>query len=159
MVHTITLQVKDIRYSQDSIHFRFSDTNTPVNFVDPDDLPTMEVVYHEGDYYTLNNRTLYAWKYSYHEEKKIYVDVVKKTHKFWNKFTTDCDGEYVDIRNEEHSSDDTDESNDNEYVFFDYTVPYNQCQECYAEKAYGCRNNLCAECCGYRLKDGSRCKP
>jgi len=88
-----------IHYSQDSISPRFRDSGCILDEVDPYDLPAMDVVYHDGTYYTLNNRTLYAWDHQYDGCHNVYVDIVKKdTSDFEDKFTTTCGGTSINVR-------------------------------------------------------------
>ena len=95
--------------------------------VNPWELPNMDVVSHDGCYYTLNNRSLYAWKEFDHglfAENVIDVDVVKKSaSSFFDKFTTDCGGIDITVRYED------------------------ECSQCYNKAAHDCDYGMCGACC------------
>ena len=179
MVHRITLQLDEICYTQDTVSTCFSSHGCLITEVDPDDLPVMDVVMHDGRYHTLNNRTLWVWKHR-RNEWDVVVDVVKKTQSFWNKYTTDNDGfsvqlrcnacgeeEYIDTDCDnlrcapccggcsvhETASDCSDKSESSQSSAYDVAGErFSRCAYCHNKAAQDCDYGQCGACC-----DSSHC--
>ena len=122
MVHTTKVRLGSLRYSQHSIGSTFHNglavcyRNRPTG--------PLEVVDHDGCYYTLNNRHLYALRDGLGSDEKVAVTIVSKSASgFWDKFTTQSDGRHVHVRRR------------------------GACVKCANNAARRCDYHLCGACC------------
>eukprot|EP00919_Chromeraceae_sp_WS-2016_P005652 GHVR01013229.1.p1 GENE.GHVR01013229.1~~GHVR01013229.1.p1 ORF type:complete len:142 (+),score=15.61 GHVR01013229.1:212-637(+) len=105
--------IKTIKFTHDTVHFKFSrglhtliDTFTDLFYdkLDPDDLPPIEVMVREGDYWVVNgNRRLLLYKklLEIKSEARIKFPVIIldfEEQLFNKKKTTNVDGRFVVIR-------------------------------------------------------------
>lgn len=89
-----SVQLGSIYFSQSSINSTF---NTGGSVYDLPSNETMQVVNHNGKYFTMNNRTLFALKKNYRRYHTVTVYEIDKTPKFWDKFTTNNGGTWVEV--------------------------------------------------------------
>jgi len=88
----ITVRLKDVYFSQDSIAATFTN-GSPLELDSIKDFPKIEVVHNGDRFYTLNNRYLYVLK-EFSGKEKIDVVLKHKDGSFKRKFT----GNGIDLR-------------------------------------------------------------
>eukprot|EP00040_Diaphanoeca_grandis_P025545 m.141638 g.141638 ORF g.141638 m.141638 type:complete len:212 (+) comp30201_c1_seq1:271-906(+) len=87
-----------INYSQDSISNTFTN-GSKVKYSNTSAFPPLEVVSHQRQLYTLNNRYLYALKSRFSDDYKVDVRLARKHDtNFFSKFNTTNGGVSVKIR-------------------------------------------------------------
>ena len=117
-----------IKYSQDSINSTFHNGDD-VCYANTASFGNMEVVDPDGngDFYTINNRHLYALKEELDEHCEVWVNLVPIPADWDDKFTTQNWGASVDVR---------------------YPAEPGACRFCNNKAAADCPNECCGACCG-----------
>eukprot|EP00435_Cladocopium_sp_Y103_P066453 s647_g28.t1 len=72
--------------------------------LDPEDLPLMKVVQHQGSYVSINNRRLAVFRLLemyVNSDLRVPVEFVQKTDSFYSRYSTRCNGHYVYLRHTE----------------------------------------------------------
>mmetsp|Transcript_35342 Transcript_35342/g.82588 ORF Transcript_35342/g.82588 Transcript_35342/m.82588 type:complete len:357 (-) Transcript_35342:117-1187(-) len=109
----LVLRPSEIRFSHDSIAAVFADGRSIKDTFlaitrkqsSVKDIPRISVVRDYDGYVSLNNRRLAVFRLLelyWHRELQVPVQVVPRPDDFYGRYTTDCAGECVDIRNTDY---------------------------------------------------------
>ena len=143
-IHRLTLQ--QLCYSQDSIARVFSN-GEDIRGPPLSETPAMDVVHHDGRWYTLNNRTLFNLKRHFAEDHVVTVRIKTPDTAFFVKYTTKDSGCSVIVREKSRRQSSRQSRRQSRHAHHPQTT---KCLDCSKTAAHDCGKNCCATCCRRR---------